>query len=249
MVTRATQSLDALPGFRRRFRIEPGTDEVTARVEDDFHHMAVTLRHDGGVIAGADAKVIRAPWTTCPGAEAVLERTFVGIQLAEAARRGYKQANCTHLYDLAVLAAAHAGEAAATVYEILVSDPVEGEVRAEVRRDGIEVFHWSLAGMELTSPPVVAGTSVLHLRDWIAALPQAEREAARLLQWACLLAHGRSLPLENQSDATKLPPNCYTFQPDTAARAARVGRIIDFSRGGRQPLEPVEQDRRESPWK
>jgi hypothetical protein len=35
-----------------------------------------------------------------------------------------------------------------------------------------------------------------------------------------------------------MPPNSYTSQPDTAARALRVGRIVDFSRGGRQPLEP-----------
>ena len=231
-------ALDTLPGFRRRFRIEPSEGEVTARVEDDYHQMVATLRHDGAAITAVEAKMVRAPWTTCPGAEAVLEQTFVGTSLAEAARRGSKQANCTHLYDLAVLAAAHAGDTAPTTYEILVSDPEGGRVVAELRHDGEPVLHWTLSGMELTAPAELAGTRVLQLREWIAALPSAEREAAKILQWACLLAHGRSLPVEQQSDATRMPPNCYTFQPETAARAVRVGRVIDFSRGGRQPLDP-----------
>jgi hypothetical protein len=234
-------SLDGRPGFRRRFLIEPSEGEVLARVEDDFHHMVVSLRHDGEAISAVDAEMVRAPWTTCPGAEAVVERTFVGVPLTQAARRGFKQANCTHLYDLAVLAAAHADDSAPTAYEILVSDPDPDQVEAELRRNGESVLRWSLRGMELTAPEEIAGKTVFHLRDWIASLPAAEREAAKILQWACLLAHGRSLPLEQQSDATKLPSNCYTFQPETAAHAVRVGRVIDFSRGGRQPLEPGDQ--------
>lgn len=202
--------------------------------------MVVTLRHDGKVITGLAATMIRAPWTTCPGAEAVLEQTFAGTALADAARRGIKLANCTHLYDLAVLAANHAADGGPTTYEIAVSDPEAGHVAAELRRNGATLLQWRLNGMGLTAPPALIGRSILELRDWIAALPAAEREAAKLLQWACLLAHGRSLPLERQSDATSMPPNCYTFQPDRAARAVRVGQVVDFSRGGRQPLEPVE---------
>jgi len=231
---------DVVPGFRRRFRIEPSQGEVTSRVEDDYHHMIVTLSHDGQVVRHLKAQIIRAPWTTCPGAEAVLEQTFVGTSLGEAARRGFKQANCTHLYDLAVLAAGHANDHQPTHYEIHVSDQRNEEVEAELRRNGETVLHWTLCGIDLRSPPDLTGKTVLQLRDWISALPTAEREAAKILQWACLLAHGRSLPLEQQSDATRMPPNCYTFQPETAARAVRVGRIIDFSRGGRQPLEPGE---------
>ena len=233
----AAPVVDALPGFRRRFLIEPLENAVTARVEDDYHHMIVTLRHDGELITGVAAQMVRAPWTTCPGATRVLEETFVGTALADAARRGFKQANCTHLYDLAVLAAAHAADDAATAYEIHVSDPVAGAVVAELRRNDMLQLLWSFADERFTAPAELAGKTVLQLRDWIADLPADEREAARILQWACLLAHGRSLPAESQSDATRMPPNCYTFQPETAARAARVGEIIDFSHGGRQPLE------------
>ncbi len=231
--------LDDLPGFRRRFRIVPGRGLATAAVEDDFHCMTVALRHDGERIAGVEAKTIRAPWTTCPGAEPVLADTFIGVALAEVARRGLKQANCTHLYDLAVLAAAHAGDAEETIYDVLVADPVEGRIAAEARRNGVPVLRWTLAGIDLVEPAEVAGRNLMQLRDWIESLDPPLREAARILQWASLMAHGRQLPLEHQSDATRMPPNCYTFQPEMARQAVRVGKIIDFSKGGRAPLARI----------
>ncbi len=233
-------AVDDLPGFRRRIRIEPGAGEVTARLEDDYHHMIVTLRHDGEWIQATAAEMVRAPWTTCPGAAAVVDRTFTGTRLDEAARRGFKQANCTHLYDLAVLAAAHAHESAPTTYELRVSDPAGGQVEARLDRDGAAMLQWTLQGMTVQAPAELAGCGLLELREWIATLDPGRREAAKLLQWGCLLAHGRQLPRESQSDATKMPPNCYTFQPDTARRAVRVGETIDFSRAGRQPLEPAD---------
>jgi hypothetical protein len=233
------QPLDDLPGFRRRISIEPEAGAVTARLEDDYHHMAVLLSHDGTRILACKAQVVRAPWNTCPGAETVIGQTFVGTLLDEAARRGLKKTNCTHLYDLAVLGAAHAGEHAPTAYEVLVGDPLDGRTEAELRRNGRSMLHWTLAGMDLVAPDELAGRDVLSLRDWIATLEPARREAAKILQWACLLAHGRQLPLDRQSDATNMPANCYTFQPDMARRAQRIGRTIDFSRGGRQPLAPA----------
>lgn len=235
----STACLDDLPGFRRRFRIAPGEGGVMAAVEDDFHCMAVTLRHDGAVITGVEARTIRAPWTTCPGAVEVLVDTFTGSTLDAAARRGLKQANCTHLYDLAVLAAGHAGDAGVCTYDVLVGDPVDGITHAEIRRNGAEVLRLTISGFTVIEPEAAAGKTLLQLRDWISALPATEREAGKILQWASLIAHGRQLPLEHQSDATRMPPNCYTFQPDMARKAVRVGEIIDFSQGEREPLAAI----------
>lgn len=226
----------APPGFRRRFVVTPMAGRVTAAVEDDFHCMAVTLHHDGRTITRAEPVMDRWPWTTCPGAQQVLRVTFEGIALSEAARRGQKQANCTHLYDLAVLAAAHAAEPVPVRYDILVSDPVEGLAGAEIRRDGELVHRLELRDMVVASPPELAGTSLLKLGGWIESLAAGEQEAARLLRWGAILAHGRTIPLPEQSDATKLPPNCFTFQPENSIRAQRIGRIVDFSR---EPVEPL----------
>lgn len=230
-------TLDHLPGFRRRMRVDPAPGLVRAAVEDDYHCMHVVLRHDGVRITQAEGIMERAPWTTCPGAPLQLQQTFTGAALAEAAARGEKQSNCTHLYDLAILAAAHSADSEAIVYEMLVSDPVDGRNTAEIRRNGETVLTLGIERGAITAPAEIAGTPLMKLRGWIETLEPAAREAAKLLQWGAIIAHGRMIPIENQSDATRIPPNCYTFQPERAVHAVRVGKIIDFSAGDRQPLE------------
>lgn len=235
--------LAALPGFRRCFIVTPAPDRVTAVVEDDYHCMAVTLHHDGAAIRSVDAAMHRVPWTTCPGAPSVLAATFTGVALADVARRGEKQANCTHLHDLALLAAAHATDRAPSRYDILVTDPVEGLIVAEIRRDGAPVLRIEHRDDIVTAPAELAGISLFKLRDWIATLDGPTREAARLLQWGAILAHGRAIPLDRQSDASRMPPNCYTFQPERKGEAKRTGRIVDFSAGGNEPLADLTRSR------
>ena len=218
--------------------VQPGKTEAVAAVEDDIHCMRVTLRHDGDAITAVDAEMARAPWTTCPGAVAVLRQTFLGVPLAEAARRAMplKKANCTHLHDLAVLAATHARDDAPFEYRLFASDPVDGAHRLELHRDGRRILRWHVADGLIVAPAAIAGRSLVALRDWIATLPAAEAEAARVLQWGGLVAHGRWMPLSRQSDARALPPNCYSFQPERASVAVRNGPRIDFSRASRAPL-------------
>ncbi len=233
----ARSPVHPLPGFHRRFRVTPGQGWVKAEVEDDFHHMVAVLHHEEGVITRVEPTMVRAPWTTCPGAEGVLVETFQGAELAEVASRGHKTRNCTHLYDLVLLAAAHAQEQAPLVFDILVTDPVDGRRRAEIRRDGNLLLAWTEESFRLVEPDDLAGLELGDLRSWLDTLEPDMREAARLLRWGNMIANGRLIPLEQQSDATQMPPNCYTFQPDRAVVAKRVGVIRDFSKGLEQPLE------------
>lgn len=233
--------LDDLPGFRRRFIVTPASGRVQSAVEDDFHCMTVTIHHKDGIVAAVESAVIRAPWTTCPGAVAELERTFTNVALDAFVARREKPANCTHLYDLAILAAVHAGDDAPLVYDILVSDPVDGRRESELRRNGETVMRWAHVDTRIVEPAEIAGTLLTKLRPWIESLDPTEREFAKLLQWGSLMAHGRTLPLEQQSDATRMPPNCYTFQPDMARKARRVGEIRDFSNGTAQPLAGLDR--------
>lgn len=230
-------ALDDLPGFRRRFIVQPEPGQVRTAVEDDYHCMAVTLHHDGEVITRVEPDMRRAPWTTCPGAVARLVATFTGVALKDVPSRGEKQSNCTHLHDLAVLGAVHADDPGPSQFDILVSDPVDGRSDAELRKNDELVLAWTQEGHALAKPTELAGLSLFKLRPWIEALPAGQRDAARMLQWGAILAHGRTIPLEHQSDASRIPPNCYTFQPENAPYAIRVGEIIDFSDGKRQPLE------------
>ena len=236
-----SHDVEQLPGYRRRIRIEPRENAVLAMLEDDMHCMAVTLRHEGGpegrVVTAVEPVMERAPWTTCPGARAQLETTFAGQPLAEVTARREKRANCTHLHDLAVFAAAHAGDARALVYDVLVSDPLAGERLLELRRDGARLLLWRERDGVLVEPASAAGLTLLQLRDWIGTLSVEAQEPARVLQWAGLVAHGRTIPIEQQSRATSLPPNCYTFQPERAVNAKRVGKLRDFNGGSAAPLD------------
>ena len=229
--------LDALPGFRRRLRVTPSPGQVIAALEDDYHCMAVTLRHDGLTVTGIESAMERVPWTTCPGAPAVLAATFRGVALADVPARGEKKANCTHLHDLTVLAAAHAGETNAILYDIVTCDPVDGLAIAEIRRDGTALLQIAHRNHLVEAPAAIAGLSILKLRDWIDGLDGPEREVARLLQWGAILANGRLIPMERQSTASRVPPNCFTFQPDNAAKALRVGQVIDFTATQLTPLD------------
>ncbi|TXC72746.1 hypothetical protein FSB78_04345 [Sphingomonas ginsenosidivorax] len=195
--------------------------------------MGVTLHHDGACISRVESAMVRAPWSTCPGAVVQLAKTFTGVALEEAARRGEKTLNCTHLHDMTVIAAAHAHEANAMRYSITVSDAVAGERVAAIARDGVPLLRLVEQDGLLAEP---AGKTLFELGDWIASLPTPMREAARLLRWAAIIAHGRAIPLERQSDATRMPANCFTFQPGRKDHAIRIGRIMDFSSDRTGPL-------------
>lgn len=224
------------PGYRRTIRTVPSAGAVAAMMEDDMHCMAVILRHDGERVTTVEPDQARAPWTTCPGAEAKLIGTFTGALLDAVSVRHERAVNCTHLHDLAVLAAAHAASAAPVHYQMAVSDPVDGLRVLEIRRDGRRVWLWEEQDGRLMSPPAIAGRGLFELRDWIAGLGKPEQEAGRLLQTAGLISHGRIIPIDRQSDAAAMPPICHTFQPEQAAVAKRIAAPLDFSSGARALL-------------
>lgn len=225
------------PAFHRHVVVTPGNGWVSAWVEDDYHHMGVILRHDGETILRVEAEMVRAPWSTCPGAVEQLAATFAGVGLDEAAARGEKLLNCTHLHDMAVLAANHARDGAPTRFEVKVTDAVGGMRIAEITRDGALALRIVERDKVIEEPAEAAGKTLFQLGDWIASLDRQAQEAARVLRWAAIIAHGRVIPMERQSDASRMPPNCFTFQNGRKETARRVGAVMDFSASSRQPLD------------
>lgn len=126
-----------------------------------------------------------------------------------------------------------------TVFDVMASDPVDGRRVLEIRRDGAPVMRWIEQDDVLVAPEEVAGRTLFTLRDWIAGLPEDQREAARFLQWGAIVAHGRGMTRDALDSAAGMPASCYTFQPERAAVARRIGEIVDFSAGGRGPLEGI----------
>lgn len=224
--------------FHRAILIEPNCDEVSARVEDDYHHMHLVLYHDSTVITGVDAKIFRAPWTTCPGAEAVIRKSFVGVRLAEAPKTPGKTENCTHLFDLALFAAAHAADKVPTRYDVRATDPVDGVRDLTLARNGMPQLHWTERDRVIVAPEALAGRSLFQLGDVVASAAADDAEMIRILRWASIMGIGRTIPEENLGDALTRSPVCFTYQPENARKASRgASPIVDFSTEERRPLE------------
>lgn len=226
------------PGYRRRILIEPAAGCVTAELEDDWHRMSVTLHHASDVITRVASRMIRAPWTTCPGAIERLQATFEGVSLADVVRRGEKTVNCTHLYDLVLFAAAHADMTTSTDYDVRVADPVDGCREASIVRNGRTVLSWSMLEDRLVSPPELAGRSLTGLGDWIASLDRPGQEAARVMRWATMMSFGRQMTiLAHSAPGHFATGSCFTLQPERAASTRRMPDADhDFSGPGNRPL-------------
>ena len=226
-----------MPGYRRSVRITSECNAVRAELEDDFHCMEVRVAHDGARVLAVEAHMHRAPWTTCPGAMAQLRETLLGQALRDITPRLEKPRNCTHLHDLAVVAAAHAGEPGVTHYAMAISDPVDGRRFHSITRGGELVHQWEEVDGTFVAPAGLAGLTSRGMRDWIAALPEGERMAARLLQVAAVISSGRTFPWERAEAPADMPPVCFTWQPERAKIARRLDPVFEFSRSGRLPLE------------
>jgi hypothetical protein len=225
------------PGYRRRILIEPGAGRVVAELEDDFHAMRAALTHADGLITGVDGEMMRRPWTTCPGAIAQLRATFLGRALGDGSVRDEQRSNCTHLFDLALFAAAHAGEPRPVAYDIAVSDPAEGLVRARLWKDGALLLDWGHDGTAFTAPPEIAGMPLGEARAWIARQPALLKEPMRILRWASRVALGRGVTMPEGISATRFATGvCHSFQPETAKLARRLGGDVDFAARGTSPM-------------
>jgi hypothetical protein len=225
-------------GFCRRILIEPSSGHVTAELEDDWHRMVVTLQHKDGILTAIDSEMKRWPWTTCRGAIQQVADTFVGTALSDFAKRGERQQNCAHLHDLALFAAAHANDEGVIAYDIHVTDAVDGMRHATLTRNGKGTLDWALAGDRLVAPDELSELSLSSLGGWIATLEKDGQESARILRWAAILAHGRSIEIPDGLSGEAFPAgSCYTFQPDIAKQARRnPDAHTDFSKTSEGPM-------------
>ncbi len=215
---------------------------MSAELEDDYHRMVVILTHEDRVVTSVASEMKRSPWTMCPGAMDQLAQTFTGVPLAGFAKRGEKTANCTHLHDLALFAAAHASDMVPVSYDILVGDAVDGARRATLARNGAPMLDWVLEGPPMrevfAAPEALAGKPMSQLNEFIATQDKPTAEAIRILRWASMIAHGRVRDMPAGMSATEFPGgSCYNFQPDRApVSTRRPGADIDFSKPGAAPM-------------
>jgi hypothetical protein len=222
--------------YRRAIELESTPGCASAEIEDDFHHFAVTVRHDGRRVTGAEGRAIRYPWSQCPMATGALQ-ALAGLAVAPDPTAVYRHLDplgqCTHMLEVAGLAVAQAARGLGRRrYDVAVTDPVDGCVEAELLCDGAPVVRWTLRDGVIVEPAERAGQRPTAFRSReLRALPAAEAEALLILRRAIALAasRGRDVDAFPTAAAMAREPACYVFRPGVAELAARrYGSVRDF---------------------
>jgi hypothetical protein len=226
--------------FRRaiRLRSEPGC--ASAEVEDDFHHFAVTVLHDGERVTDATGRAVRYPWSQCPMAASALP-ALAGLAVSADPTAIYRHLDplgqCTHMLEIAGLAVTQAARGlGARRYDASVTDPVDGRAVAELLCDGTALARWVLQDGVIVEPAERSGQRPVGFRSGaMRSLPPAEAETLLILRRALHLAGARSLDVDSFPTAAAMgrPPSCFVFRPGVAERAQRrYGSVRDFSGTG-----------------
>jgi hypothetical protein len=237
--------------YRRRIRVENYPQRVVAELEDVTHAFRLTLHHDGRVVNDVTAQPIRYPFDTCPGAVDRL-RPLLGMPLAADARslRETLQPgqNCTHLYDLALLAIAHAARTERQrLFDIAVPDERENGALLELNRDGATVHQWLVQNHRIVEPVELAGNPMMQgFFQWASkAFSEDLLESALVLQRGYFVAQvrrsdymhagGRPAAADNMPDGA-----CYTYNSPVVHTAVHTyGMARDFSASAEQLLKFV----------
>lgn len=226
--------------FRRRVLIGVGrsataTGEVRVALEDDYHHLRVTVGFDRGIVSRTAAVFPRRPFTTCAAAVpelAVIEGRPLSTVASEVNRWTDARLQCTHMLDMAGLgiAAAARGDQAVR-YDVEVPDRRAGVSSATLARDGAVTLAWTVDDITVLAPEPFVGQHLGRgFAGWaLGALGAIEAEAAMVLRRAVVISRGRAYDQDSRTHAEPLG-RCFSQQPDRAEAALRVvGSTLDFS--------------------
>jgi hypothetical protein len=231
---------DFPPGLWRRIVLQPGPGYIGGALEDDMHRFHIRIDHADGRIVAVAAKALRHPWSACPGATTFIARELTGELLKDVARRDPYQ-HCTHLLDLAVLAAAHADDADPICFDLRVADRMDQRTTASLAENGVERLRWRLDGTR------IAGTDrdLRQLSRWKRELGPQEAEWAALLRRAVFVSGARQYRAPSLEQTATLNQGrmgvCFNYQLPQAEQSTRTPDWHrDFSESGREPLESLD---------
>lgn len=226
--------------YRRGVRLTGRPGEVLAEVEDTHHGMRVWLRHDGVSVTGMHAETPRTPTNSCSGASLALKR-LVGTSLAITQAGLYSSAepstHCTHLFDLAALAIAHAHRGTSTRrYDIIVPDEQADGAVCTISCNGSVVHNWRIREGIIIAPQKFAEQVVLRgFIPWAARqFSGDELEAALVFQKGFFVSRARRRlysAASGQSIATNLHMHgvCFAYQPERVEAGVHTDSTRDFS--------------------
>lgn len=231
------------PGiFRRKIIVDATGNSVFAAIEDDFHHYEIVLTHDHAAVTATKATSRRTPFVTC--AEAGGQLALLTGHPISTRPTGLPDPHhqCTHMFELAVIALAQAVRGGRREYDVAVPYRVlGGQGSATLHCDGKLLFDWVLDGDVVTAPAEFAGSNIRTLARWAEAHCDDEAlEAVRVIRRGIHVSSGRSATQHLNSNAVDLKQvrgACYVFQPERVEFGVRgPDKPRDFSTDAAAPL-------------
>lgn len=224
----------------RRIRLTGRKNEVLVEMEDVAHGMRCVVEHDGAHVTALHSEFRRIPMTTCAGAGEALQSIVgvsVGIDFSTFFAGGRARQNCTHMFDLAWLGAAHAvrGECVRDYLMEMPDDSAEARATT-LRRDGEVVLRWRLERSTILDPDPFSGRHLFRgFTSWaVQHFEGDELEALLVLQKGCFVAQSRRYDLPGgfltETEQQRNAGLCYGFDPKRIAVAVRLdGSRRDFA--------------------
>ncbi len=234
------------PGFRRRVVLHPGEGWIAGAIEDDMHHFRLRFEHAQGVILAAQGSAVRHPWTGCGGAPGHIVERLTGEALADVALRDPME-HCTHMFDLAVLMAAHAHDTAPSQYDMRVADRVEGRTTATLDFNGKERMRLQLEGTVIATPEPFVGLDLRRVSQWKHEFDAETAELAVIMRRAVYVSSARGYKMRvgvkgPQSPLAKHAP-CYNYRSPVVETTRSLYEVRDFSTGDVEPLQDLDFER------
>lgn len=208
-------------------------DRLRVAMEDSFHALHMTIRHDDETVLDVGARWVRYPLSSCGGAAnhlAAMAGSPVTPDLLAVGSGADIAAHCTHMFDSFRLGVTHIASARPDRrYDIILPDMVSGAQSARLLVDEVERLTVEIApDMRLLSPPELAGAPLMRgLARWARDRIDAERfEWLFMLQRSIFVSWGRKVDMDRYKGRPATiagPPegSCYASQPERYADAIR----------------------------
>jgi hypothetical protein len=243
-----------IPTYRRRIRITTAPGKARADIEDDPHRYGVALVHDGTKVTAIRGEGLRTPWTLCIDAARLVDR-LVGMPLTPDAAAIYKYTDgtqqCTHAFDVAGLAIAHAFRGTPhRQYDIDVPYPTPSfdmPKTVTLLRDGKLALRWTVEAGVVTSPEPYAGQNLADILRWARRelTDPDEYEAVVVARRASYISGVKTVDLDlrvSAADGGQSMGRCWVFQPERAQVAWRIrGNTRDFTQSADPMLSDLER--------
>lgn len=224
------QALQSPHVFFRRIIFDVTETECQVAMEDEHHYFVLNLGHDGERITSVNSTARRTPWTICPQAAARLQ-DFVGQPLRQRIAVNLPEIDskqqCTHQYDLLMVALAQATQPGRREYVAKVTGAMHEYRHAELWLNDEKLLDWRLQGTSIHSKDEFDQQDLRNIMPWAEeTLSDRMLEALFVQRRAVMVAASKGFNLDlikNAGQAMVVRAGaCFVFQPERAEQAERI---------------------------